>query len=201
MPALSEFQRFCANSSKTNLVGVRMSAKLVFITGVLGVGGYFGYKSMDYDPNVYPYSKDQIQQILSTARTTEPRKDGEGNIEIWSTGFNNESIGMSMQYHSTAPVVPCRAVTTEVSPTETRVVADCSANDLSEGGSAMAKTSNELQAAMFDEHIQSKLRNRPFERSLVDRKQVGAVMGNMGGMQREALRSADEAQRMQAENR
>ncbi len=178
-----------------------MSAKFVLIAGLLGVGGYFGYKAMSYDPNVFPYSKDQVQQILSAARTTEPRRDGGGNIEIWSTGFNNESIGMSMQYHSTAPVVPCRAWTTEISPTETRVVADCSDNKYGEGGSAMVKTSNELQAAMFEEHIQSKLRNRKFERSLVDRKQMGAVMGNMGGMQREALRSADEAQRMQAENR
>lgn len=199
MPALSEFQRFCANSSKTNLVGVRMSAKLVFITGVLGVGGYFGYKSMDYDPNVYPYSKDQIQQILSTARTTEPRKDGEGNIEIWGTGFNADSIGMSMQYHSTAPVLSCRAVTTEVSPTETRVVPDCTTD--SQYNSAMLKTSDQLSATMFGEHIESKLRNRPFDRSRVDNKQVGVVMGNMGGMQREALKSADEAQRMQAESR
>lgn len=176
-----------------------MSAKLVFVTGFLGVAGYFGYKAMDYDPNVFPYSKDQVQQMLSTARTVEPRKDGDGNIEIWGTGFNNESIGMSMQYHSTAPVLNCRAVTTEVSATETRVVADC--RNEAAASSAVGQTTTQLYAAMFEEHIQSKLRNRPFERSLVDKKQIGTVMGNMGSMQREALRASDEMQRMQAENR
>ena len=49
---------------------------------------------------------------------------------------------------------------------------------------------------MFEEHIQSVLKGREFNRKIVDDKQMAIAMKNMGGMQRETLKTADEMQRM-----
>jgi hypothetical protein len=176
-----------------------MSAKLVFAVGVLGVGGYFGVKMAKFDPTVFPYSQDQVRTMLTEARTTLPRRDGPGKIEIWSTGPTEKGVGLQMQYASWAPVLDCQAVITAIAADKSRVVADCGGP--TDSGSAMARTQDELRAPMFDEHIQSTLNKRPFDRTTVDQKEAGAVMRNLGGMQHEALRNADEAQRMQAEAR
>jgi hypothetical protein len=176
-----------------------MSAKLVFVAGVLGVGGYFGFQMSSFDPAVFPYSKDQVQSMLTEARTTLPRRDGPGQIQIWSTGRTEKGVGLQMQYASWAPVLDCQAVITAIAPDKSRVVADCGSTSAS--GSAIARTQDELRAPMFDEHIQATLGKRAFNRATVDQKQAGAVFKNLPGMQHEALRSADEAQRMQAESR
>lgn len=174
-----------------------MSAKLFFLTGLLGIGGYVGFKASNYDPAVVPYSKAEVQTMLASARTTIPRSDNDGNISIWGTGKASNGVNMAMQYSSTAPVIPCTAVITEIGPRQSRVVANCGAGP---AGSAIGKTEMALRAPMFDEHIQSKLQNRQFDRSRAQSKEIATVMGNMGGMQKEALKSADEASKMSAQH-
>lgn len=174
-----------------------MSAKLVFVLGVLGVGGYYGVQMSKYDPTIYPYSKEQVQTMLTEARTTLPRRDGPGEIQIWSTGASDKGVGLQMRYASWAPILDCQAVITPVAADKSRVVADC--GSAATGGSAIAETQNQLRAPMFEEHIQSILNKRAFNRANVDQKEAGAVFKNLPAMQREALRNADQMQRMQAE--
>ncbi|WP_309621914.1 hypothetical protein [Novosphingobium sp.] len=166
-----------------------MSAKLFFLTGLLGIGGYVGYKATSYDPAAVPYSKAEVQTMLASARTTIPRRDNDGNISIWGTGRTSEGVTMAMQYSADAPVLECRAVITEVGPKQSRVVANCGAANST---SAIANTQVLLLAPMFDEHIQSKLQGRAFDRKRAQSREMGVVMGNMGGMQKEALKAADQ---------
>jgi hypothetical protein len=173
-----------------------MSAKLVFLTGVLGVGGYVGYEMSHHDATVFNLSKKQVQSMLVDAKTTLPRRDGDGKIEIWGVARSDKGVKLSMQYASWAPVLKCEAVITEVAADKSRVAADC--GDIA-GKDAIAKTESQLRVPMFEEHIDSTLRQRAFNRAIVDRKEMAAVMRNMGGMQREALKRADEMQQMQAE--
>lgn len=176
-----------------------MDAKLVFLAGLVGVGGYVGHKVMTYDPNVVPYSKAQVQAMLENARITFPRRDGDGNVSIWGAGRNADGVALAMKYAEAdwAPQIDCQAVVTELAPDKSRVVARCGSRS---SDSAIGHTQDELQAPMFEEFIQSKLAGREFNRSAVDAKEAGIVMTNMGGMQREALQRSAEAQRMQAES-
>lgn len=174
-----------------------MSAKLFFVTGLLGIGGYFGYQATSYDSAVVPYSKAEVQGILSGAKVTLPRRDGDGHINIWGNGKNAQGVALSMKYDEAdwAPLLACQAVITELGPHQSRVVADCGNTNT---GSAQANTQIALQAPMFDEFIQSKLAGRPFDRGRAQSKEMAVVMSNMGGMQKEALKMSDEMSRDRA---
>ena len=173
-----------------------MSAKLIFAAGVLGVGGYVGHRMTTYDPAVFAMSKAQVERQLLSARTTMPRRDGPGEIQIWAAGRSPHGVALNMRYADWAPVIACEARIDAVAAAETRVVTDCTGET---HGSAIASTERALQAPMFDEHIASILNHRAFRRETVDSKEVGIVMKNMGGMRHEAMKSADEAQEMAAE--
>lgn len=173
-----------------------MAAKLVFLVGVLGLGGYVYNKASNYDPAIVPYSREQAQSVLEQSTTTLPRRTGDGEIRIWGAGPSASGVTLHMQYASWAPLLTCEAVITEIAPNQSRVVPDCGGED---GGSAIAATDNKLRAPMFEEHIQATLHKRAFNRDTVTRKETAVVMDNLGGMQREALKSHDEAQRMAAE--
>ncbi|MES2753644.1 MAG: hypothetical protein V4659_03170 [Pseudomonadota bacterium] len=174
-----------------------MSAKLIFAVGVLGVGGYFGKQMASYDPTIYPYSKTQVQQILNEAKTVLPRRDGPGQIEIWGAGKIERGAALKMQYADWAPVIACDAIVTEIAPDKSRVVPNCEGPV--DASSALSRTHAELRVPMFFEHIQSTLQRRAFDRKRVDNKEAAAVLKNLGGMQREALKASDEMQQMQAE--
>ena len=174
-----------------------MSAKVFFLTGLLGIGGYVGYTATSYDPAVVPYSKAEVQGILAGAKTTLPRRDGDGHINIWGIGRTAQGVSLAMKYDEAdwAPELNCQAVITELGPHQSRVVADCGNTDT---GSAQANTQVALQAPMFDEFIQSKLAHRPFDRARASSKEMAVVMKNMGGMQKEALKMSDQASGMSA---
>lgn len=172
-----------------------MIGKLVIGSAFLGFGGYLGYTMMNYDPAVVAYSKAQIQQQLASARLEIPRRDGDGVITIWGAGQIPDGVKMAMRYADDAPQIDCRAIVTELGPNQSRVAANCGGGDT---GSAMARTSDESQAAMFDEFIQSQLLGREFNRDRVTSKQISASMRNMGAMQREALQMDANMRREQA---
>ena len=175
-----------------------MSAKLVLIlAGASVVGGC----NLSPDPTVFPYSKEQVQTMLSEAKTTLPRRDGpKDQIKIWANGRTSKSVTLNMKYASWAPLLECEAVVTPITPKETRVVADCGKSTNSD--SAMSRTQDSLRSPMFEEHIAATLNKRPFNRGNVDAKETVAVFQNLGGMQSEALQmSADEAKLMAAERR
>jgi len=176
--------------------GPQMSVKLIILAGFLGVGAYVGYKISSYDESVVPYSKAEVQSRLSGEKLSFPRRDGDGTVSIWATGRTAKGIGLSMQYAADAPQIDCQAIVTQLGPQESRVAVDCGAGP---AGSAIGQTETQLRAPILEEFALSKLHGRAFNRSRSDSKEVGAVMKNMGGMQREALKSADEAQRMQSE--
>jgi hypothetical protein len=171
-----------------------MSAKLVFLAGVLGVCGYVGYTVSKHDPTIFAYPKDQVEAMLVDAKTTLPRRDGGGEIQIWSTGRSEKGVKLNMRYASWAPLLDCEAVITTIAPNQSRVVPDCGN---SPGDSAMRRTQDELRIPMFEEHIQATLNRRAFNRAMVDQKEQAAVFKNLGGMQREALQSAEDARRSQ----
>ena len=175
-----------------------MSGKLVFLVGVLGVGGYAGHKMMNFDPTVFALSKQQVETMLVDAKTTLPRRDGDGQIKIWSVGRSSKGVSLQMRYSDTAPLLTCQAVITELAADKTQVVPDCSTGSTT--GSAIAHTHNALRVPMFEEHIQATLNQRPFDRDIVTAKETATVFKNMGGMQREALQQSDEMQRMTAQS-
>jgi hypothetical protein len=175
-----------------------MAAKLIMGIGVLGIAGYVGHTAMQYDPSIYPYSKAQVVDILSASETKMPRRTKDGEIRIWGDGTTDRGVALKMTYNdgdSGTPILDCEAVLTEVAADKTRVNADCGSVSTD---SAMAQTTHALRAPMFEEYIASTLGKRAFDRQVVDSKEMALVMTNMGGMQREALKASDEAQRLQA---
>jgi hypothetical protein len=174
-----------------------MVAKIIYAACCLGAAGFFVYKKADVDTTVFPYPARQLQTMLMEAKTTLPRRDGPGQIQLWGTGRTAKGVALNLQYASWAPVLKCEAVITAIAPDRSRVVPDCGASAKSD--SAMARTQDELRVPMFEEHIQATLNKRAFDRKAVDRQESASVLKNLGGMQREALKMADEdAQRLQA---
>lgn len=173
-----------------------MDAKLVFILGLVGIGGYIGHKASNFDPAVYPYSREQAQQMLVNAKTVVPRRDRDGEIKIWSVGRSAKGVSLRMQHASWSSVRSCEVVITEVAADKSRIVPDCGATATD---SAIAQTQQALRVPMFEEHIMATLGNRPFNRDIVSQKEMAIAFKNMGSMQREALRTADEMQRLTAE--
>lgn len=170
-----------------------MSGKLIFVVGMLGIGGYVGHNMASHDPAVFEATPDQVRAQLADARTSLPRRDGPGEITIWSIGTSDRGVALRMKYSATSPTLSCEAVVTPVDGGGSRAVADCGGGS---GSSAMADTQAQLRVPMFDEHIRATLEKRPFDRAAVDGAESAIAMKNMGGMQREALREAD---RMQGE--
>lgn len=169
-------------------------SKIIFGLGVLGVaGGYIGYEASKYDAAVYPYSKQQAQAMLVAAKTTLPRKDKDGQIQIWSAGRSNKGVTLNMKYASWAPLLTCEVAITEVSANQARVVPDCGADP--KNTSAIARTTDELRVPMFAEHVQATLGNRAFDRARADQMEVAITFKNLGAMQNEAMQSyADQIQ-------
>jgi hypothetical protein len=94
-------------------------------------------------------------------------------------------------------VINCEVVITAIDANNSRVVPDC--------GAAMY---SQIQAPVFEEHIAATLNKRAFSWDTVDRRRsevavsnLGEMRRNIGEIQREALRRADEFQRMEAESR
>lgn len=187
-----------------------MDIKFVCLVVLMAVGGYVGYgffnskstgprpssatASYSSDPTVFPYSKTQVQTMLTKAKTTLPRRDGGGQIQIWGVGHSAKGVSLNMQYASWAPLLKCEAVITEIAPNQSRVAPACGSGPQSD--SALSRTQDELRTPMFEEHIQATLNNRAFNRSRVDQQEAAAVFKNLGGMQREALQSAAETPRL-----
>lgn len=177
-----------------------MLAKLVVFAGLAGIAGYVGVTASKFDPNVYPYSKEQVETMLVNARTVLPRRDGPGEIKIWSVGRIKQGVKLNMRYADAdwAPVIKCRAVIEAIAPDKTRVTPDCDEGEQS--ASAIDRTTELLRVPMFAEHIQATLNKREFVRENVDAAESATVFTNLGGMQREALKRSDEAQRMSSEH-
>ena len=171
--------------------------KLFFLIGILGIGLYIAHKAANFDPTVFAYSKQQVEDMLEDAKTTLPRRDGAGQIQIWSTGRSAEGVRLNLQYASGAPVLTCEAVITAIAPDRTRVIPDCWPTS----DSAISNTQDELQIPMFEEHIQATLHKREFNRTTVDNKKIAVVFKNLGAMQGEALKSSEDMRRLEAESR
>jgi hypothetical protein len=175
-----------------------MLGKLILFAGLAGIAGYIGLTASKHDPAVFPYSKAQVESMLVDAKVVLPRRDGPGEIKIWSDGRIKRGVKLNMRYaqEDWAPLLECRAVIEVMAHDKTRVTPDCSSGPTSD--SALRRTEDALRAPMFEEFIQATLNQRAFDRSRVDGKEMAAVFNNMGGMQREALKQADEAQRASA---
>jgi hypothetical protein len=177
-----------------------MAAKIVFALGVMGIGGYVWYTVAQYDPSAFPYSKAAVQDILMSAETTIPSNEKLGGLRIWGAAKTAEGVDMEMRYSSSAsaPVIPCKAVITEIGPEKSRVVADC---NITGPDSAMFRNRQEMQAPFFEEHILSKLGHQDFDSNRVAGKATATLMVNMPGMQREALKVSDEMTSLSARSR
>ncbi|NLH79799.1 MAG: hypothetical protein GX458_03000 [Phyllobacteriaceae bacterium] len=136
--------------------------------------------------------------MLTSARTTMPRRDGGGQIEIWSAGRSSRGVTLNMKYASWAPLLECQAVVTTVAADKTRVEPDCSGAAAS--NSAIGNTQAQLRVPMFAEHIEATLAKRPFDREKVDRAESAVVMQNLTGMQREGLQRSVEDQKARAKS-
>ncbi|QOZ27001.1 hypothetical protein CI1B_28930 [Bradyrhizobium ivorense] len=172
-----------------------MDARLISTLGALGLaGGYVVYDTSNSDPTVYPYSRQQAQTMLVAAKTTLPRRDKSGQIEIWSTGRSSKGVMLNMKYASKAPLITCDVAITDVGPDKVRVVPDCGADPKQE--SAINRTSEELRVPMFAEHVEATLNKREFSRERVSRKEVAITFKNLNEMQNEALQTYADEQRL-----
>ncbi|MFB7143235.1 hypothetical protein ACWGMK_01440 [Agrobacterium deltaense] len=165
--------------------------KIIFLATVAGIAVYFGLNmNTQKDTTLFPYTREQITAILTQARTVIPRRDGDGNIQIWGAGRSADGIKLNMRYADNAPLLECMAVVTEVTAEQSRVVAECGSP--ANAKSAISQTQKALQVPMFEEHIQSTLDKRSFDRTRVDQKESALVLQNMGGMQMETLKRQQE---------
>ena len=177
------------------------AVKIAFVLlGVLLVGGLVGREVWNFDPKAYPYSREEAQAMLVNAKTTLPRRDKDGKIEIWSAGRSAKGVKLAMKYAATAPVLECEAVVTAINPKESRVVTDCGTSPNSDT-SAMARTHDALRSPMFEEHIVATLKKRPFNRENVTAQETAVVFKNLNGMQQEALQMAADDAKTMAEHR
>lgn len=176
-----------------------MKELLILVSGLLGAGVYYTYAPSNLDPRVFEMSVDEAREKIASKVLNLPRYDKDGTIELKGIGGKGDYAKMTMQNHETAPIIPCTARIEALNETEVKVSADCS--DGSSSASAMNNTMVEYNVAWFDEFIQSTLDDRDFNRSTVSAKGSAITMKNMGGMQKEALRMADEMQALEAENR
>lgn len=178
------------------------AVKIAFVLlGVLLVGGLVGREFWNFDPKAYPYSREQAQAMLVDAKTTLPRRDKDGKIEIWSAGRSAKGVKLNMKYAATAPLLECEAVITAINPKESRVVAECAKRPGSDDSSAMSRTQDALRSPMFEEHIVATLKKRPFNRENVTAQETAVVFKNLNGMQQEALQMSADTARQMAEER
>ncbi len=167
--------------------------KIILLAALGGVAIYYMQGNLPgQDTTTFPYSTEQVTTMLINARTTLPRRDGDGKIEIWSGGKSPRGVRLNMKYASSAPLLECHAVINSVTAEQTRVVVDCGGSG--DPKSAISQTKQQLRAPMFEEHIASTLGKREFNRSSVDQKESAAIFKNMGNMQAEALRASQSQQ-------
>jgi hypothetical protein len=153
-------------------------------TAALSAGGYLLHDALSTDPTIFPQSREQVQKILMEARTTLPRRDGPGSVQMWSPRHTERGIMLNMQSAAGAPVLTCRIALLSVSPGRTRVVPECSGDGST--ASARARTLEEIHPFMFEEHIHAILNKRAFDRDAVDRRTTAVYARNLGAIQREA---------------
>ena len=168
---------------------------IYFIVTTVAVIFIAAYATDKGDPTVFPYSAEQARNILAVARTALPRRDGPGQIEIWSTGYSEKGVALNMQYASWASLLKCEAIITAIAPDKSRVVPDCGRS--AKQDLASARMTDEARVPMFEEHIQSIMNKRVFDRTNADRKTASVVIKNIGGLHAEAMKSADEAAQVQ----
>ncbi len=167
--------------------------KIILLAAIGGVAIYYMQGNLpEKDTATFPYSTERVTTMLINARTTLPRRDGDGKIEIWSEGKSARGVKLHMKYASSAPLLECHAVINPVDAEQTRVVVDCGGSR--DPKSAISQTEQQLRAPMFEEHIASTLRKREFDRSRVDQKESAVIFNNMGSMQAEALRASQAQQ-------
>ena len=135
--------------------------------------------------------------MLVAAKTTIPRKDNNGQIEIWSTGRSNKGVMLNMKYSSKARLITCDVAITEIAPNQVRATPDCGGDPKAE--SVIARTGEDLRVPMFAEHVEATLNKRAFDRARATQQEVAITFKNLNAMQNEAMESYAEAQRMQRE--
>lgn len=173
-----------------------MNGGTFFFLGTTAILGWVGWTIAHHDQAVVDGTVEQVGGLLSGTESLVPRKDGSGNVVLRAGQMRDNKVPMWWQYSSTAPEVRCYAELEPVSESETRVTTVCGDGKTD---SALQATTQQLSAVMFNEHIRSTLEGRPFDRSRVDSEQVGVVLKNMKGMQREALKTHDEMQALESE--
>jgi|GEM_PF-6114587 len=178
-----------------------MHDKLILVVGVLAAGAFVACGAANYDPMVFPYSRQQVQTMLVDAKTALPTDNGPVHmgINIWATGRSEKGVALSMRSASWAPVINCEAAITAIDADHSRAVPDCSALDL---------TQDQLEAPMFEEHIKATLNKRAFDRETVSRKQtaiaeslISNIHADVPRMAELALRAAEADARMRRESR
>ncbi|MEZ0252380.1 MAG: hypothetical protein ACAH20_15705 [Methylobacteriaceae bacterium] len=136
------------------------------------------------EPGVYRHPHEKVEAIILNSKTTIPRKDGEGNIEIWSVGSSSKGVALRMQYAESDPIIKCAAIIVPKSYETTRVRLDCRDKEASD---RPVDRSEELNRVMFEEHVDAILKNRSFSRARTDAATRAIMFRNLGEMQREAL--------------
>jgi hypothetical protein len=173
--------------------GRMMLAKMFFGSGITAIGAYVAVTMATYNVDIIDKTPDDVARFLGGAQTVIPRKDGDGSIRIWGTGYHNGIVHMRMTYNAgspTTPEIPCAAVLDPVETTKTKVTVSCASGPPT--GDAIVDTTEKLKEPMFIEHVRSQLQGRPFNRQWVDNREAGLVLQNMGGMQREAIKRSQE---------
>ena len=167
-----------------------MPAKIIFITGVLGVGAYVANTMMNHDPNMYAFPIAQVTEQLRNAESTFPQRFGGGTTVISSSGKTANGLMLRSRSSSGGSGSACEVVIEEKEPQKTYVALNCGDAN---AGDEIDKLTLQMKSVAFDEHIQAALFNREFDADAVKKRIAGLALANIGNIQNGANKRMNEA--------
>ncbi len=167
-----------------------MPAKIIFITGVLGIGVYVTNTVMNYDPNMYPFPIAQVTEQLSNAESTFPQRFGGGTTVISSGGKTANGLILKSRSSSGRSSAECEVIIEEKEPAKTYVALNCGDPN---AGDELDKLTLQIKTVAFDEHIQAAMSNREFNADAVKNRIAGLAVANLGKIQSGVSARMDEA--------
>ena len=167
--------------------GVSMSAPFwIFGLGTTGVLGYVFMNGTVPDPSVYNMTPAELRAELKAAKTT--YRSAGSDRHIFGDGLAGDRVKVSFANSGNSMTgSSCFLDFEPIDEGSTRIVADCGQDT----ESAQERTTRTLAALEVREHVDSVLRDRPFDYAKVIAQGTVVMKKNMKGMQAEALEMHD----------
>jgi hypothetical protein len=164
-----------------------MNGGMVFLAGVVAVGGYMGYSMMNHDPMVVDLPVAEVQQqLLGKTSTYDAGTSGTGMVR--TIGRTADGVRVESQYGTHWRVVPCRIVLTAEDEGSTRMAADCSVSSGPDGAGEQA--TDEMREAFVNEHARSIMAGEEFSLRRAEAAEDAAFAREQDAVTAEGLEGA-----------